>query len=161
MLRKHIELMPLVITSISFVCYLASLFSPLLTVNKFYIFSNTLSFINVIEQLYREKEFYLAALIGMVTFILPSIKYYLLFVRSVHWSEGVLNHGRDYWLNILSRWAMLDVFVVAFLIVLVKLGLFVSAHTHYGLILFSLSVVFSFIAHVLLSSRDQCIWWFS
>lgn len=48
-------------------------------------------------------------------------------------------------LEAISKWAMLDVFIIAVIVASVKLKLFSDAETHYGLYLFVTAVVLSII----------------
>jgi len=48
-------------------------------------------------------------------------------------------------LEAVSKWAMLDVFVVALFVASIKLKVFASAETHYGLYLFVAAVLLSMI----------------
>ncbi|WP_456378404.1 paraquat-inducible protein A [Thiolapillus sp.] len=115
---------------------------PLLTVEKFYIFGNTVSLLSAISQLWQEQEKALAILLGGFSVVFPAIKLLLLFLV---WNLEDSNSGRHQrhlqWLATYSKWSMLDVFVVALLVVTVKLGALAQAQVEFGLYAFAASVI--------------------
>ena len=128
---------------ISIVIYAVSLFSPLITVHKLLFFDETISLISVLITLVHEEEIFLLLIIFVFTIILPVLKFTLLlvsgFVPGVNQSHKIIFTI----LEEVSKWAMLDVFVIALLVVIVKIGMLSSTYTHYGLYLFALSVLLS------------------
>ncbi len=125
------------------ISYLVSLFSPLLTVQKLYFFSDTITLLSILSTLMNNHETLLFIIVFIFTIILPSLKFILLIVY------GITPHIEQTWnklylfLEYISKWAMLDVFIAALVVVIIKLGMFSSANTHYGLYLFTFSVLLS------------------
>lgn len=121
---------------------IAGLRLPLITLEKFYFFSNTVSLWSALQQLRAEGEWGLFVLIGLFSVVFPVIKILLLALVWNFGSEGSRTHRRHLkWLAEYSKWSMLDVFVVALLVVSVKLGALAQAHVQEGIYFFAASVV--------------------
>jgi len=116
--------------------------TPMLTLTKFMMFSNSLSILSGIWQLLQEGKWLLFIIISLFSIILPITKIILLFnllhpqTKHPVQRQKLLHLMHDY-----GRWAMLDVMVVAILIVTVKLGAIVSIQIHHGLYIFALAVL--------------------
>ena len=123
--------------------FVVSIFSPLLSISELYIFTNTVSIHSALITLLAEGERLLFSIILIFTIVLPSIKYTLLVIGGV--KPNLLSSNRFKLLEAISKWAMLDVFIVAVIVASVKLKLFASAETHYGLYLFVTAVLLSII----------------
>ena len=141
MLNNRILYFALVATAL--IAYLTSLVSPLITVNKLLFFSDTITFVSILNTLLENKEIVLFIIIFIFTIILPSLKFLLLIGVGIN--PGIEQSKNKLFLLLeqISKWAMLDVFIAALIIVIVKLGLLSSANTHYGLYLFIISVILS------------------
>ena len=131
----------LVITALGI--YLISLFSPLMTVSKFLFLSDTVTLVSVLSTLWNSREIALFIIIVIFTIFLPLIKFCLLIIYGINPDIEQRYKNPYSLLEIVSRWAMLDVFVAALLVVVIKIGLLSSAATHYGLYLFICSVLLS------------------
>ncbi len=115
---------------------------PLVSVEKFYFFDNTVSLLSAISQLWQGEEKSLAILLGGFSLVFPVIKLLLLFFIWNFEDSGSNFHQRHIkWLATYSKWSMLDVFVVALLVVTVKLGALAQAQVEYGLYAFAASVI--------------------
>ena len=115
---------------------------PLVSVEKFYFFDNTVSLLSAISQLWKGEEKSLAILLGGFSLVFPVIKLLLLFFIWNFEDSGSNFHQRHIkWLATYSKWSMLDVFVVALLVVTVKLGALAQAQVEYGLYAFAASVI--------------------
>ncbi len=137
-------------------CVLAfavGIWAPMLTLKKLLFISNTFSVLSGIWQLALEGRYGLFALVGVFTLLLPVVKLAVLFRawNSVHSGERARRHLR--WLAALSKWSMLDVFVVAVLIAAVKLGALVSLELHHGLYVFATAVLLIMLATHLIQRR--------
>lgn len=116
----------------------AGMTAPLFTFSRFYIFNNTVSLLSGVWQLLGEGEFALFALIFTFSVLLPVAKMLILFVLA--WPGAVSAARRKRiaaWMHALGRWSMLDVFVVAVMVVTIKLGAVASVQVHYGLYVFA------------------------
>lgn len=120
------------------------IWAPMLTLTKLMLVHNTFSVVSGIWQFYLQRDYPLFALLGLFTLVLPVVKLSLLFYS---WNRPRAAHrGLLRWMDVLGKWAMLDVFVVAILIASVKLGPLATTELHYGLYLFAASVVMVMLA---------------
>ena len=131
----------------SFILFLTGIFAPVLTFQKFFIFSSKVSIITGLFQLLSEGYPILFILIFGFSIVLPLFKLLLLF--------GIVyglipNPGRHmkilHWVAQYGKWSMLDVFVAALLIVTVRLGAMADVKVHFGLYAFAASVILSILA---------------
>ena len=116
--------------------------APILTLEKFYLFSNSVSLLSALEQLADEGEWGLFGLIGLFSVVFPVIKILLLLaVWNLDRASGTAHQRRLHWLGVYGKWSMLDVFVVALVVVSVKLGALAEARVEIGIYAFAASVV--------------------
>ncbi|MEJ2576279.1 MAG: paraquat-inducible protein A [Gammaproteobacteria bacterium] len=116
--------------------------APILTLEKFYLFSNTVSLWSALTQLAEQREWGLFLLVGGFSVLFPVLKILLLGAIWNLEAEDTERHRRHlYWLATYGKWSMLDVFVVALLVVSVKLGALAEAHVEYGIYVFAASVL--------------------
>lgn len=116
--------------------------APILTLEKFYFFSNTVSLWSALETLAQQAEWGLFALIAAFSVIFPLIKIVLLLlIWNLDVAQGERHRRHLHWLSVYSKWSMLDVFVVALLVVSVKLGALAQAHVEIGIYAFAASVI--------------------
>ena len=117
---------------------------PMFTFSQFYIFNDTFSLASGIFHLLAEGEPLLFIIVFSFSILMPAWKMVLLY-RLLHAQQS--NHARRqrqlHVLSFLGKWSMLDVFVVAILVVTVKLGAIVSITVHFGIYLFTLAVLAS------------------
>ena len=127
--------------------FLIGIFAPVLTFQKFFIFSSKVSIITGLFQLLTEGYPILFVLIFGFSIVLPFFKLLLLF--------GLVNsliHNPDrhtkilHWIAQYGKWSMLDVFVAALLIVTIRLGAMADVKVHFGLYAFAASVILTMIA---------------
>lgn len=116
--------------------------APILTLEKFYIFSNTVSLLSGLQQLAREAEWGLFVLVSAFSVLFPILKILMLFlIWNFDPSQGERHRRHLRWLGTYGKWSMLDVFVVALLVVSVKLGSLAEARVEIGIYAFAASVV--------------------
>jgi len=124
------------------VLFIAGCFSPLFTLSKFFIFNNTVSLFSAMQSLWLEHYYALFLLLMSFSVALPLIKLCLLFYLN-HTSR--ISQGKHKKLiavlELIGKWSMLDVFVVAVILVAVKLGPMANVAVHYGVYLFSAAVL--------------------
>lgn len=122
------------------------IFAPLLTVQRFYIFDNTLSLASGLAQLARERELVLFVVIGLFSVVFPVAKIVVLYLV---WNRGggePARHRRHlHAIAHYGKWSMLDVFVVALLLVSLKLGAIARVQVHFGLYAFAASVLLTMV----------------
>lgn len=116
--------------------------APILTLEKFYFFSNTISLLSALQQLAAEAEWGLFVLVGTFSVLFPILKsVILLLVWNFDAAYGERHRRHLEWLASYSKWSMLDVFVVALLVVSVKLGSLAQARVEAGIYAFAASVI--------------------
>lgn len=115
------------------------LFAPLFTVEKLLIFSDTVSIASSLYELGREGYVFLFLLILVFSVLLPLTKLSVLI--HVRWLRPQRPALRLRWVERLAKWSMLDVFVVALLVVSVKLRFVSQIEIRYGLYAFAASVL--------------------
>ena len=116
--------------------------APILTLEKFYFFSNTVSLLSALQQLAQEAEWGLFALIGAFSVLFPILKLVmLLLIWNLDPAQGERHRRHLRWLSAYGKWSMLDVFVVALLVVSVKLGSLAQARVEIGIYAFAASVI--------------------
>jgi len=123
-------------------CLGIGLFSPIITLEKFYFFNNTVSITSGLLELIREEQFLLFVIIFLFSVALPILKLLLLnklLSPSINSDNKFKKHLM--WMHQYGKWSMLDVFVVAVLIATVKLSAVANVQLHYGLYLFAIAVI--------------------
>jgi paraquat-inducible protein A len=124
------------------VLLLYGLQAPTLTLEKFWFFSNTVSLLSALQTLAQEAEWGLFALVGTFSVVFPILKILvLLLIWNFDVSQGEAHRRHLAWLATYSKWSMLDVFVVALLVVSVKLGSLAAARVEVGIYAFAASVI--------------------
>jgi len=126
---------------------------PVFTLTKLLVFNNTVSILSGLWQLVAEGQYIIFILIFSFSIILPISK---LIILAVAWNSRQNHHHRKLlWLEKIGRWSMLDVFVVALLIVTVKLGVLASVIIHSGLYYFTASVIMMMIVTTIVIKKYE------
>ena len=118
------------------------LVAPIATLTKFILVENTFSVLSGVLALFREGQFFLFLLITGFSVVFPILKLGVLY-RLVSRSDAMREKTRRllHWMHLYGKWSMLDVFVVAVLVVSVKLGAIANVEMRYGLYAFAASVL--------------------
>jgi paraquat-inducible protein A len=121
---------------------LAGVVSPIITLTKFMLVENTFSVLSGVVELLREGKIFLFLLIAGFSIVLPILKLWVLY-RLVSKSSAVKKSMQKllHWMHLYGKWSMLDVFVVAILVVAVKLGAIAAVEMRFGLYAFAASVL--------------------
>ena len=116
--------------------------SPLLTLVKFSFIENTVSLLSTVKQFYANEEWFLFIVITIFSLCIPAIKIAnLLLILNVEYSRDSMLDKSLQIIETLGKWSMLDVFVVALLLVSVKLGALAKIEVHFGLYAFASAVL--------------------
>lgn len=109
---------------------------------KFVLLENTFSVLSGALGLLKEEQYFLFVLITGFSILLPLLKMAVLY-RLLSTKQGTSAHLDRYlhWMHLFGKWSMLDVFVVAVLVVAVKLGAIASVEMRLGLYAFTAAVV--------------------
>jgi len=128
--------------------------APILTLEKFYVFSNTVSLLSALRQLAAEAEWGLFLLVGAFSVVFPILKnLMLLVIWNLDPARGEHHRRHLAWLATYSKWSMLDVFVVALLVVSVKLGSLAEARVEIGIYAFAASVILTMLLSAWIGSH--------
>ena len=133
------------------------LFAPMLTIEKFVFLENTFSVVGGIVELLKDQQYLLFVLLFLFSIALPIVKIIILYlVVSSTAAENYQKHiarMHDY-----GKWSMLDVFVVAILVVVLKLDYVVDVQVHYGLYAFSVAVLLTMLITArVIKLTDACL----
>ena len=118
---------------------------PLMKVEKLVLWKNEYSVIQGVHGLWDEGQITLAAILFFFSIVFPMVK---LTALAFIWFVPLPEQKRQlvlHWLGLLGKWSMLDVFVVAILIVLVKLGPLAKIEAQRGVYWFAAAIVLSMI----------------
>lgn len=134
--------------------FVTGLLLPAVSVSSLWIFNETFSLTDGALQLLREGEYALFVLVFVFTFVFPALKI-LVGLAVCLMSPGKSRLFRRLFpaMAALSKWSMLDVFVVAVIVVMLEGSLLSDADARPGLFLFAASVVLSTLAVQRLKSR--------
>ncbi len=127
--------------ALAFTLLIAGIFTPVMTITKLLFLENSFSIVSGLADLFSQQHYFLFILISLLSIALPIIKIFLL-----AWAlqSNKQRQQLDKLINLIhnyGRWAMLDVFVVALLMVAVKLGAIASVEVHNGLYWFATAVL--------------------
>ena len=107
--------------------------APIITFTKFMFIHNTFSILSACWNLLQQGQVFLFFIIFLFSVILPIIKLGLLTKLLLSPMLSKSTKKLLEWIHRFGRWSMLDVFVVAILVVVVKLGAIGNVEKHYGL----------------------------
>ncbi len=127
---------------VSLACLVVGVSAPLITLEKMYFFENTVSLLSTIKGLYLQQEWFLFYVIAIFSLCVPAIKIAsLVLITNMQFEQGSFLDKTLQIIETFGKWSMLDVFVVALLLVSVKLGVLAKVDVHYGLYVFASSVL--------------------
>jgi len=116
--------------------------APIVTLEKFMLIENTFSVLSGVTQLLLEGRWFLFLLIAGFSIVLPVLKLLVLYrLLSPRCHDSGRLRVYLHWMHLYGKWSMLDVFVVAVLVVAVKLGALVQVEMRYGLYVFAAAVL--------------------
>jgi paraquat-inducible protein A len=123
---------------LSSILLLGGIFAPMMTLTKFVWISNQFSLFSATVQLLRDGQYLLFVVLFLFSIVLPLAKLVLLY-RFWHDDSATRAQIERFmnWLSHYGKWSMLDVFVVAILLVTVKLGVLATVVVHVGLYLYA------------------------
>ena len=124
------------------VCLVTGISAPLLTLEKMYFFENTVTLLSTVKGLFIQKEWFLFFVIAIFSVCIPLIKITgLVLILNLEYAKNSFWDKTLHVIEMIGKWSMLDVFVVALLLVSVKLGVLAKVEVHYGLYAFATSVL--------------------
>ena len=122
---------------------------PMMTVKKLVLVKNTFTVLSGIGALLADKTFGLGLLLLGFSVIFPLGKYAVMAAYLYYYPPipATLAHWQ-HWLGKIGKFSMLDVFVVAQMLMILKLGWLVEVQIHSGIYWFSAAVLFSLVAGI-------------
>jgi paraquat-inducible protein A len=147
---RHLEVLPAIAAAAALLT--TGLRLPVLTIRQLWK-KNTFSVLSGITALADDKQMGLAALLFFFSIVFPIVK---LVSLALLWSVPMTDKVRRRALHVLlllGKWSMLDVFVVAIIVVAVKMGIWADAVPRPGIYYFAASILLSmlltsFISHL-------------
>ena len=121
---------------------IVGLVAPIITLSKFVLIKNTFSVLSGAIGLLKEGQIFLFLVITGFSVVLPVLKLGVLY-RLVSRREAMKSKVKKqlHWMHLYGKWSMMDVFVVAVMVVAVKLGAIADVEMRYGLYAFAGSVL--------------------
>ena len=131
----------------AFALYLAGLFRPFTQVTKLWIFQDEVSVIGGMVSLWEAGEFFLFGILFVFTVTFPAVK--ILALLAIWLVPGLTRDSAQSMFRFVShmgKWSMLDVFVVAILVILLRSGSIAEIAIRDGVFLFTSSVLLTMLA---------------
>ena len=141
---------PAALALAALVLYVPANIYPILSMNLYGNYSENTVWDGVVS-LIQYNEYFVAAIVFLASIVIPLMKLLglLFLVASVKWGRGRRLRGRTHifkFIDAIGPWAMLDVFLLAVLVSLVKLGQLATVVPGPGLFAFTGVVVFTMLA---------------
>jgi paraquat-inducible protein A len=125
---------------------------PLIRVERLFVFADEPSLVGIIQGLWHEGDWALAAIIALFSVVFPCLKLGLLHAAA-YGGDGA-EARIPAWFRALSNWSMLDVVLVALVIFAAKTSGLATAFTKPGLWFFAASAVLTATASALAKQRS-------
>lgn len=123
---------------------------PLVRFERLFVFSSTPSLIEIVQELWRASDRALAALVALVSIVLPALKIMTAHMVLAAEGSGPARGRLKTMLSVVSKWSMMDVLLVAIAIFAAKTSGLADAFTQPGIWFYALSVASSAAASFLL-----------
>jgi paraquat-inducible protein A len=136
------------------ILFMVAWFMPIMTISKFWFWKDTASIWDTVALLWKEDEIFIFLIVGVFSMLFPAVK---LLVAGWVWARvdaGSAAGARSVGLlEILGKWSMVDVFVVALVVVAVKVSLVTNVTVHSGIYMFTGAALFSILLLVWIGRR--------
>jgi paraquat-inducible protein A len=131
-----------IVLGVALILFFIGVVAPIITLKKFVLIENTFSVLSGVIELLKEGKFFIFLVITGFSIVLPLLKMGVLYKLLDGKPGRTVSLDRYlHWMHLFGKWSMLDVFVVAVLVVAVKLGAIASVEMRYGLYAFAGAVV--------------------
>ena len=133
------------------------LIAPIITFTKFIFIHNTFSILTACWNLLKQGQVFLFVIISLFSVILPIFKLGLL-TKLVLCGSVFSTNTKNFlaWMHKFGKWSMLDVFVVAILVVVVKLGAIGNVEKHIGLYAYTgAAILIMVLTHKIVSLAEK------
>ena len=155
MKNKLKKSLPFILYFGSIVFFVLGMLHPIMGSRKLMLIKEDIYLIGSVEYFYNEGELFLGTLILTFTFIFPILKYLYLGTKLI----GVKFKGGKFaeiFIDIINKWAMLDVFVVALIIINMKMNSFIIKSTvKAGTTYFAISILLLMICSLWLKYTEK------
>jgi paraquat-inducible protein A len=129
--------------------YVLGLTKPLFISEQFFFVEKEVTLLSSIRLLLENDERFLGTIIFLFTILFPLFKYVLLFL-SLLIKEKTQISRLSRWMSAISKWSMLDVYIVALLLLNMKFdSRIVNMELKEGVIWFSLSIILIMVAMII------------
>ena len=128
----------------------AGLSLPLLQTEQLLFWKSTYSVWTGVVSLWMQREYVLATILFTFSMVFPILK---LAALTCIWFGPMRRAERErwlHWLGVLGKWSMLDVFIVAILIVVVKIGPLAKVNPRPGVYIFAAAIACSMLTTMLI-----------
>lgn len=118
---------------------------PIANVEKFIIFDNRFSLLASLVELASHpsaQNIFLLLIISVFTFVFPIAKLVTMFLQIKHYGQNWQNKMTGF-VEAVGHFSMLDVFIIALMVLLLKLRVLVDVTIHQGFYWFSASIITS------------------
>jgi len=119
---------------------------PVMTLRQLFVLRDEVSILGAIGRLFEGGEYGLFVIVFLFTVLFPVFK---LAVALLVWRRLAVPdddlHRLLGWVEAFGRWSMLDVFVIALFVVVVKISAFSDVDIHIGLYVFAAAVLLSIV----------------
>lgn len=128
------------------ITYVVGIVAPMMSVEQFWVFTETFSLITGALRLFTSGEVLLGVIVVAFSVVFPVWKLWTLHrVWRRTRADEIEGDRRLTLLVQLGRWSMLDVFLVAVVAAIVKLGALVEVQVHAGIYFFATSVIITMV----------------
>ena len=123
----------------------AGLTMPAISITHLMVFTDTYSIAGTVLSLWSGGKYALFALVAFFSLLFPSMK---ILIALWAWYDGDDDRTRRLCtlFAVVSKWSMLDVFIVALTVLAIEGSLFTAADIHLGVVFFAVAVIASTIA---------------
>ncbi len=123
----------------------AGLVMPAISITHFMVFTDTYSIAGTVFSLWAGGKYVLFAIVAFFSLLFPSAKI-LIALWAWYEGDGTRTKRLCALFAAVSKWSMLDVFIVALTVLAVEGSLFTAADIHLGVVFFAVAVIASTVA---------------
>lgn len=134
----------------------AGLLMPAISITRLFVFTDTYSIAGAVFEFWARGNYLLFVIVFFFSLVFPATK---ILIALWAWSTGEEDEEAETLGRLcrlfatVSKWSMLDVFIVALTVLAVEGSLFAAADVHLGIVLFAISVILSTLAIQRLAAR--------
>lgn len=144
---KRMRIWLLGIWLIVVISFILGISLPIATVEKFWLIKNEFSLLMSLKELAAEpnaQNILLLIIIAVFTFVFPIAKFATMLLQIKYYGQNWQNK-MTYFVETLGHFSMVDVFVIALMVLLLKLRVLINVSIHAGFYWFSASIVLSIV----------------